>query len=61
MKAGRQPEILGRRAVTASEKQKPRWLWTGVMPLDGMEDDSRLRELVAMLPARKSSDREILT
>jgi hypothetical protein len=60
MKAGRQPEILGRRAVTASEKQKPRWLWTGVMPLDGMEDDSRLRELVAMLPARKSSDWEIL-
>jgi len=46
--------------VTASEKQKPRWLWTGVNPLDGMEDDSRLRELVAMLPARKSSDREIL-
>jgi len=30
------------------------------MPLDGMGDDSRLRELVAMLPARKSSDREIL-
>jgi hypothetical protein len=46
--------------VTASEKQKPRWLWTGVMPLDGMGDDSRLRELVAMLRARKSSDREIL-
>jgi hypothetical protein len=45
----------------ASEKQKPRWYWSGVMPLDGMEDDSRLRELVAMLPARKSSDREILT
>ena len=44
----------------ASEKQKPCWYWTGVMPLDGMEDDSRLRELVAMLPARKSSDREIL-
>jgi hypothetical protein len=47
--------------MRASEKQKPRWFWTGVMPLDGMEDDSRLRELVAMLPARKSSDREILT
>ena len=26
----------------ASEKQKPRWYWSGVMPLDGMEDDSRL-------------------
>jgi hypothetical protein len=60
MKAGRQPGILGRRPMRASEKQKPRWFWTGVMPLDGMEDDSRLRELVAMLPARKSSDREIL-
>jgi hypothetical protein len=46
--------------MRASEKQKPRWFWTGVMPIDGMEDDSRLRELVAMLPARKSSDREIL-
>jgi hypothetical protein len=46
--------------VRASEKRKPRWFWTGVMPLDGMGDDSRLRELVAMLPARKSSDREIL-
>jgi hypothetical protein len=30
------------------------------MTLDGMGDDSRLRALVAMLPARKSSDREIL-
>jgi hypothetical protein len=30
------------------------------MPLDGIGDDSRLRELVAMLPVRKSSDREIL-
>jgi len=47
--------------MRASEKQKPPWFWTGVMPLDGMEDDSRLRELVAMLPARKSSDRAILT
>jgi uncharacterized membrane protein len=47
--------------MRASEKPKPRWFWSGVMPLDGMEDDSRLRELVAMLPARKSSDREILT
>ncbi len=46
--------------MRASEKQKPRWFWTGVNPLEGMEDDSRLRELVAMLPARKSSDREIL-
>jgi hypothetical protein len=47
--------------MRASEKQKPRWFWTGAMPLDGMEDDSGLRELVAMLPARKSTDREILT
>jgi hypothetical protein len=46
--------------MRAPEKQKPRWFWTGVNPLEGMEDDSRLRELVAMLPARKSSDREIL-
>jgi hypothetical protein len=39
---------------------KPRWNWTGVEALVFDSQDSRLRDLLTMLPAKKSSDDEIV-
>ena len=39
---------------------KPCWFWTGAAELVFTSQDSHLRRLVAMLPAKKSSDEQIL-
>ena len=38
---------------------QPRWNWTGVEALVFENQDSRLRDLLNVLPAQRSSDEEI--
>ena len=39
---------------------KPCWSWTGVAELASSGRDAHLRDLVALLPVKKSSDEQIV-
>jgi hypothetical protein len=39
---------------------KPCWSWTGVAELGSSGQDAHLRDLVALLPVKKSSDEQIV-
>jgi hypothetical protein len=52
--------VIGSVSEKAMSQAKPCWSWTGVAELVFTGQDSHLQRLVAMLPAKKSSDEQIL-